>query len=103
MDLDGDLDALIGNVNIGFWNVDLDGDKRVDLFGRETRQEPSRLYVNDGRGRFSPGSALSTGTDQTRPVALGDLDGDWELDVIMGNTCQPNLIFFNPVRGTKPQ
>ncbi|OFW20324.1 MAG: hypothetical protein A3H97_20505 [Acidobacteria bacterium RIFCSPLOWO2_02_FULL_65_29] len=101
MDLDGDLDAVVGNVNIGFWRSDLDGDRRDEQFGRTDRDEPSRLYLNDGAGRFLAGSSLSTGTDNTRPVAVGDLDGDGDLDVVMGNTCQPNHIFFNPLRSPK--
>lgn len=103
MDLDGDLDAVVGNVNIGFWNSDLNGDRQSEQFGRESRNEPSRLYINDGAGRFTPASPLSTGTDHTRPVALGDLDHDGDLDVVMGNTCQPNHIFFNPLRGPRSQ
>jgi hypothetical protein len=101
MDLDGDLDVVVGNVNISFWNADLDGDGRDELLGREARNEPSRVYVNDGTGRLTPGSPFSTGSDETRPIALGDLDRDGDLDIVMGNICQTNHIFFNSLRDPK--
>jgi hypothetical protein len=92
MDLDGDLDAVVGNVDIGF-----SGGVRTD------RNEPSRVYMNHGFGQFLPGSPISTGNDNTRPLALGDLDGDGDLDVVMGNDCQPNHVFYNAVREPKPK
>lgn len=101
MDLDGDLDVVAGNVNVGFWGDDLNGDGSPDRFGRKARNVPSRVYVNDGYGRFVAGVAVTTGSEDTRPIAVGDVDRDGDLDVIMGNTCQPNYVFFNSLRVPK--
>jgi hypothetical protein len=101
MDLDGDLDVVAGNVNVAFWSEDLNGDGVADRFGREIRSAPTRVYVNDGHGRFRPGPAVTTGGDNTRPIALGDVDGDGDLDLVMGNSCQANYVFFNASRGPK--
>lgn len=101
LDLDGDLDAVVGTVNVGFWSDDTNGDGVNDRFGREAFGVPGRVYVNDGRGRFLPGPPVTTGSENTRPIALGDVDGDGDLDIVTGSTCQPNYVFFNSVRGPK--
>lgn len=101
MDLDGHLDVVVGNVAVRHTDVDLDGDGRPDRFVQENGGEPSRVYVNDRVGRLTPGSTFGAGHDNTRPVALGDMDGDGDLDIVMGNDCQPNKVFFNGLRGPK--
>ncbi|HYJ89346.1 MAG TPA: VCBS repeat-containing protein [Pyrinomonadaceae bacterium] len=103
MDLDRDLDIVVGNVAVSIKGVDLDGDGQPDRYVQENGGEPSRVYVNDGTGRLVPGSQFGAGNDNTRPIALGDVDRDGDLDIVIGNDCQPNNVFFNSLRGPKPK
>jgi len=105
IDLDGDLDAAVANRNVAQWAVDVNGDgvDVRDLYGDERRDVPSRVYVNNGSGQFAPGPTFGTGSDNTRSIAAGDVDGDGDIDLVLGNDCQPNHVFFNSLRGRKPE
>ena len=69
MDLDGDLDVVVGNVNVGFWSDDLNGDGLEDRFGRQVRNVPSRVYINDGRGIHLRGAYHDWEREHTPPRA----------------------------------
>lgn len=89
VDNDGDVDAVVGN---GPGNIDYSG-------------EPNSIWLNDGSGHFTDAGQRLIGShgtnwDVTHAVALGDLDGDGDTDVIFGNALQsPNTVWLNDGAG----
>jgi hypothetical protein len=73
-DRDGDLDAFVAN------------------YGSQSGA-PSKLWLNDGTGTFT-NSGQNIGNSRSRSVALGDLDGDGDLDAFVGND-GTDKVWFN--------
>jgi len=65
---------------------DLNGDPNPDLVVSSSKEQSIRIFLNDGRGRFSQGSQspirlrFSPGE-----MALGDLNADGNLDLGIAN------------------
>jgi hypothetical protein len=130
LDGDGDLDALIANIagqanrvwlNNGSANFtdsgqnlasgsysydialgDLDNDGDLDAFMINysgSGGAPNTVWLNDGNGSFSS-NGQSLGLSDSHGVALGDLDGDGDLDAFVANfNSQGNTVWYNDGAG----
>jgi len=88
--------------------ADFDGDGDIDLFGANGGTEQDCLYLNDGSGQLEDvsASALVELGDESTAAASGDLDGDGDLDLVVGNaTADDDLalrVYWNGGTGIVP-
>ena len=88
---------------------DMNGDGALDIVGGNAGH-PNVVYLNDGVGNFFAGTVncaappanvrcFGTGSDDTRSVAVADMNGDGVLDILVGNAGQPNVVYLNDGAG----
>ncbi len=77
---------------------DLDGDGDLDAVIANVDTDPNRIWLNDGQGHFRD-SGQPLGTDSLRDLALGDLDDDDDLDVFLACEDGPNTVWLNDGKG----
>ena len=76
---------------------DVDGDGNLDLVTGDYNQA-NRLYLNNGTADpFSgvAGSDISSDAHKTNFIAMGDVDGDGDLDLLAGNYTEINRLYLN--------
>ena len=82
--------ASLPSIYVGdkFASGDLDGDGDIDLFVANDNAA-NQLLLNDGDGRFVDATlgrfVTQPGWNATHSVDLADIDGDGDLDVLIGN------------------
>jgi len=72
LDLDGDLDVFVANMD-----------------------RPNEIWLNDGGAFVDSSLRLGEGTDMSGKASLGDLDGDGDLDAVVGRFNGGAEIWFN--------
>jgi hypothetical protein len=88
--------------------ADLNGDNHPDLV-TGNYLEQNVVYLNDGTGQFFSGAVdcadtahmrcFGPGNDNTRGVALADVNGDQRLDIVVGNYNQQNVAYLDDGAG----
>jgi hypothetical protein len=83
--------------------ADFNGDTFLDVFV-VNRDQDNSLYFGDGAGGFTKDISINPlvndGARNGRGVAVGDIDGDTDIDVFVCNSFgQPNLLYRNNGNG----
>ena len=111
IDMDGDIDIVsdshvLENDGSGGFTVledwgtarydvaigDLDGDGSPDVVRTGS---PGEVWLNDGSGNLADSGQPFGGSAEPRAIALADVDGDGDLDILTAVFDAPNRVYLN--------
>ena len=79
---------------VALGDLDSDGDLDAYITASYSGAETNRVWANSGSGTYTD-SGQALGTNASTDVALGDLDGDGDLDAYVANNAQGNRVWIN--------
>ena len=91
--------AALGDLNgDGFVDAFVAGGKTTNADMSTTQKTPNTVWFNDGTGHFTD-SGQRLGLAESKAVSLADLEGDGDLDAVVGNRGQADEIWLNDGAG----
>ena len=100
LDGDGDVDILAGDNPLDSAYEYLGG-KAVERFFFRHNGGGNTVYVNDGKGNFSPGAQLPA-SHVAEEFAVADVSGDGFLDIVVASKDGSSTIHLNSLGDTPP-
>lgn len=81
-------------------SADIDGDNDKDLVATSTNGDTVVWFENlDGQGNFSEPKTLISDMDSPKDIAVADIDGDGDLDIIAVSTRDFKIVWFENTDG----
>ena len=81
--------------------VDWNGDQHLDLVLANRMPHPNVILLNNGHGKYSKRQKLDPSSDRlnSRAIAIADMNGDKNPDIVIGNIGATNQIYFGDGKG----
>ena len=91
--------AVERTASISVGDVDSDGDLDLVVANGRHWAGQNKIFLNNGRGSFRDERKLGSKQSTTYAAALADLDGDGDLDAVVGNDRAASHVFTNDGKG----